>query len=337
MREIVEAANRGNVTIYPLDPWASRWRGGVGDKGTLYQLAAETGGRTDHQHERLRGGLEHGVRGRHQRVLRPRLHADADRGRREVPQDQREGETLGHARARAAGLLRAEQQGTGGRGRGVGAGARAAGGRRPRTLARQAAGEAAGRRVGGSVEGQGARTKVVVAWDPVDPRRRRLRSASVDVEASRRRGRAPPPQSTAGPGGREAARGRRRFELAAGSVLAAVHGARPRTGRSWTSGPSLTAPDWAAAPSPCRRRASTAPSRCPEWRAIQASPDPVPSAVRQFVRTDRVLVAVECYSSRPDFTARVERPRADPGGPGTDRVARARPGTGSRQVRASCR
>lgn len=45
MRDVIEAANRGNVTIYPLDPrtLGSDWRVGVRD--TLYQLASETGGR----------------------------------------------------------------------------------------------------------------------------------------------------------------------------------------------------------------------------------------------------------------------------------------------------
>ncbi len=35
-----------------------------------------------------------------------------------------------------------------------------------------------------------------------------------------------------------------------------------------------------------------------EWRAIQASPDPAPNATLRFRRTDRVLVVVDCYTAR---------------------------------------
>ena len=36
-----------------------------------------------------------------------------------------------------------------------------------------------------------------------------------------------------------------------------------------------------------------------ELRAIRTAPDPPPTAVRQFSRSDRVLVRVECYPSPP--------------------------------------
>ena len=58
MRTIVEAANRGNVAIYPLDPTGLSMEARLGDKGTLYQLAAESGGRTIVNTNNFSGGLE---------------------------------------------------------------------------------------------------------------------------------------------------------------------------------------------------------------------------------------------------------------------------------------
>ena len=107
-----------------------------------------------HQHQQLRRGPGADLRGQH-RVLRPRLHADADRGRREVPQDHREGEAIGHARARQAGIFRAQFEGARGGGRSLGEDTRAPCGRRARHAGAAAAGKAARRRVGGDGEGRG--------------------------------------------------------------------------------------------------------------------------------------------------------------------------------------
>jgi hypothetical protein len=46
IRTIVEAANRGTAAVYPLDPTGLTMKARLGDRGTLHQLAAETGGRT---------------------------------------------------------------------------------------------------------------------------------------------------------------------------------------------------------------------------------------------------------------------------------------------------
>lgn len=45
MRDITEAANRGNVTIYAVDPRGLGGEARLGARDTLYQLAGETGGR----------------------------------------------------------------------------------------------------------------------------------------------------------------------------------------------------------------------------------------------------------------------------------------------------
>jgi hypothetical protein len=62
---------------------------------------------------------------------------------------------------------------------------------------------------------------------------------------------------------------------------------------------SITAPDWDTAPLALSTPRFVLAQSVPELRALRASPDPPPSAVRQFRRTDRVLVAVECYTSKP--------------------------------------
>jgi hypothetical protein len=62
---------------------------------------------------------------------------------------------------------------------------------------------------------------------------------------------------------------------------------------------SITAPDWSAAALALSTPRFFLAQSLPELRAIRASPDPPPTAVRQFRRGDRVLIAVDCYTSRP--------------------------------------
>ena len=75
MREIDEAANRGNVTIHVIDP---RPLGTVGFGGDtiLRRLAADTGGRAIVNTNNPMEQLERRD-GRRQRLLPRRLHADA--------------------------------------------------------------------------------------------------------------------------------------------------------------------------------------------------------------------------------------------------------------------
>lgn len=57
MRDVIDAAHRGNVTIYTLDPrtLGSDWR--IGARDTLFQLAAETGGRSIYNTNDFANGL----------------------------------------------------------------------------------------------------------------------------------------------------------------------------------------------------------------------------------------------------------------------------------------
>jgi hypothetical protein len=65
---------------------------------------------------------------------------------------------------------------------------------------------------------------------------------------------------------------------------------------AWTQ--SYSAPDWDSAGLAISTPRFYLAQSIAELRAIRASPDPPPSAVRQFSRSDRVLVAVECYTAR---------------------------------------
>ena len=183
MRTIVEAANRGNVAIYPLDPTGLSMEMRRGRQGHALPARRRDRRPDHHQHQQLRRGPGADLRGQH-RVLRPRLHADADRGRREVPQDHREGEAIGHARAREAGLLRAEFEGARGGGGSLGEDARAPCGRRARHAGAAAAGQAARRRVGGDGEGRGRTDE---GRGGVGPRRVRQRRPARPASRSRSR------------------------------------------------------------------------------------------------------------------------------------------------------
>jgi len=63
---------------------------------------------------------------------------------------------------------------------------------------------------------------------------------------------------------------------------------------------SLTAPDWSAAPLAISTPRFFLAQSIQELRAIRAAADAPPTAVRQFRRSDRVLVALDCYTPAPD-------------------------------------
>jgi VWFA-related protein len=301
MREIAQAANRGNVTIYTLDPTGLTMEPRLGDRGTLYQLAAETGGRTIINTNDFSAGLN--------RVL----------------EDTSAYYVLGYTPTRTEDDGKFHKISVKVKRPGV------------RILARQgywapsgkelaAAAESSARviepRVAGALnslatqnpakrpvdvwvglsKGQNGRTTTVVTWDQVEPPPPIL-VAGLDVEVLPAAGGTPIPRQTlpapvAGRTDRTAAV----FELDPGSasLRMTARAADRSVVDAWTQ--PLTLPDWRtltlALSTPRFYRARS----LQELRAIQASPDTAPTAVRQFSHTDRVLVAVECYTSRPGET-----------------------------------
>jgi len=301
MREVVEAANRGNVTIYPLDPVGLSLERRLGDKNTLYQLAAETGGRPIINTNNFAGGLErvfddstayyilgytptrteddgkyHKI---NVKVKRSGTHVIARQGY--FAPSARELERAAEASAR---VLEPQVAGA------------------LQTLARQ---EQSRRPVDlwtGVSRLPGNRTRIVTVWDPVDPPPK-VPVASLDVEFLAA-GDAPasPAQSLPAPVAGKTPRRAAVFESGAGtfSLRFTARAADKSEIDRWVT--PVTAPDWGVSPVSMSSLRLYRSRSLPEWRAIQSAADAVPTAVRQFGQGDRVLVAVEGYGESPGFS-----------------------------------
>jgi len=302
MREIARAANRGNVTIYALDPTGLSMEARLGDRGTLYQLAAETGGRTILNTNDFAAGLNR------------------------VYEDTSAYYVLGYTPTRTEDdgkfhkiSVKVKRSGT-------------------RVLARQgywapsskelaAAAEASARvlepKVAGALDtlarfepgakrpvdvwagvsrSANGRTRAVVSWDPIEP----VPStpvAAVDVDVNLGSSAAPlPVQTLPAPAVGQPARTAAVFDLEPGaySLRITARAADRSVIDTWSQ--PLTAPAWSSMALTMSTPRFFRARSLQELRAIQASADPAPTAVRQFSHTDRVLVSVECYASRPGET-----------------------------------
>jgi VWFA-related protein len=299
MRTIVEAANRGNVAIYPLDPTGLSMETRLGDKSTLYQLAAETGGRTIVNTNNFAGGLE--------RVLTdntayyvlgytPTRTEDDGKYHKITVKVKRSGVRVlarqGYFAPSAKELEKAADASA-------------------RTLEPAVAGALdalAQRQPGkrpvdvwvGMAKASDGRTKVTVAWEPVDAAVP-SRAARLDVTVTTAPGTAMVPlPSPAAAAGAKPSRVAAVFEVPPGpfSMRYAVREADQSTLDAWSQ--SLTAPDWSAAPLAISTPRFFLAQSIQELRAIRAAADAPPTAVRQFRRSDRVLVALDCYTPAPD-------------------------------------
>ncbi len=305
MRTIVEAANRGNVAIYPLDPTGLSMEMRMGDKGTLYQLAAETGGRTIVNTNNFAGGLERVFADNTAYYVlgyTPTRTEDDGKYHKIVVKVKRSGtrvlarqgyfapssKELAAAAEASAKTLEPRVAGA------LGALAQRQPGKRPVDV------------WVGMSKGAEGRTRVVVAWDPAEPAASG-RVGGVDVAVVAAPAASPVPQQTpAASGTGKPARVAAAFEVAPGpfSLKYTARAEDQSTLDTWTQ--SLTAPDWEASALSISTPRFFLAQSLPELRAIRASPDPPPSAVRQFRRSDRVLVALECYTSRPGDAPQVE-------------------------------
>jgi hypothetical protein len=299
MREIVQAANRGNVTIYALDPTGLTMEARLGDRSTLYQLAAETGGRTIINTNNFAAGLNRVYEDSSAYYVlgyTPTRTEDDGKFHKISVKVNRSGVRVlarqGYWAPSSTELAAAAE-----------ASARVL---EPRvagaldTLARQEPGKRPAEVWVGVSKGETGQTRAVVSWDPVEPAPPAA-VATIDVEMSSDDAGSEPmapqtlPASVAGKSARTAAV----FDLEPGaySLRVTARAADRSVIDTWAQ--PLTAPEWdvstlkMATPRFYRARSLQ------EFRAIRASADPVPSAVRQFSHSDRVLVSVECYTSGP--------------------------------------
>jgi VWFA-related protein len=299
MRTIVEAANRGNVAIYPLDPTGLSMEMRLGDKGTLYQLAAETGGRTIVNTNNFAGGLERVfVDNTAYYILgyTPTRTEDDGKYHKISVKVKRSGTRVlarqGYFAPSAKELEKAAEASA-------------------RTLEPKVAGALdtlAQRQPGkrpvdvwvGFSKGTEGRTRVVVAWDPAGPEDAG-RVGGLDVTVATGRGVDIVPQRPpSAPGTSKPSRVAAAFEVPPGpfTLKYTAKGDDQSTLDTWSQ--PLAAPDWSAAPFAISSPRFFLARSIAELRAIRASPDPPPTAVRQFRRSDRVLVALDCYTQRPD-------------------------------------
>jgi VWFA-related protein len=299
MRTIVEAANRGNVAIYPLDPTGLSMEMRLGDKGTLYQLAAETGGRTIVNTNNFAGGLERVfVDNTAYYVLgyTPTRTEDDGKYHKITVKVKRSGMRVlarqGYFAPSTKELAAAAEASAKTLEPGV-AGALG-------TLAQRQPGKRPVDVWVGMSRGAEGRTKVMVAWEPAEPASSgRVAGLEVTVMTAPSVQVVPLP-SPAAAGGGKPSRVAAVFEVAPGpfSMKYTARDADQSTLDAWTQ--PLTAPDWSAAPLAISTPRFFLAQSIQELRAIRASSDPPPSALRQFRRSDRVLVAVDCYTPKPE-------------------------------------
>jgi hypothetical protein len=296
MREISQAANRGNVTIYTLDPRGLGMEPRLGVRDTLYQLAAETGGRAIVNTNNASGMLSRLLAetsayymlgynstrveddGKFHKisvkVKRPGVRVLARQGYWAPSARETEDAAAAANPIREPGVSRA--------------------------LETLALAEPTKRKISvwtGWTRGDDGRARLALAWDPTDDGRVPA-LATLDVEVLPAGGGVPlVPVRTINPTVSGAVvRASDPMPLTPGTVTLHLV-ARAADGSvvdDWTQ--PLKVPDLATpAIVLSTPRAYRAPSLV-VWRAIRAEPDPQPAAVWQFRRSDRVLVALDCYT-----------------------------------------
>ncbi len=317
LRELIEAANRNNVAIYPLDPHGL---GAFGASDVLRSLADETNGRAIVERNDLDTALGAVLRDSSAYYL---LGYNSDKGA-----DGKFHEIK--VRVKKAGLeVRARK--------GYWAptpteAARAAEPPKPAasTAVTSALGTLAqprGRVIGtwlGAARGDNGRTRVAFVWEPAAPvsgggrveRVGRVRlvasgtdgatyfDAAVDAPPMARTGGAGAQRADAGQIGRRAV-----FDVPPGplqmkvTVEAPSTSPRPDVIETYTR--EVLIPDLSG-PRVALSTPAVFSARTPrDFRAVSSDPAAVPTVNRQFGRTDRLLIRFEVYGSAPEVAARL--------------------------------
>jgi len=308
MRDILREANRGNVTIHVVDPVGLSMEMRLGDKGTLYQLAGETGGRTIMNTNDMGAGMIRTLDDASAYYVlgyTPTRTEDDGKYHKISVKVKRSGTKVS---SRLGYWAPSQKE--------IDAAAAASSKvLEPRvavaldSLAQQQPGKRTADVWMGVARTDDGQRQLTVTWEPVDPAPP-IPATSIDVEFSQRGAmvgavrKVPPAKSGVAEGARAV------FVLEPG--LAGVTVIAKDSGGAvldrWTQ--QLQVPDMPMSglvmATPRLYRART----LQEFRAIRDSGDPTPGASRQYSRTDRVLVDVQIRSPRPgdpvDFSAHVQ-------------------------------
>jgi VWFA-related protein len=305
MREVIEAANRGNVNIYPVDPQSLGMTFNNDQRSTLYQLAAETGGRAVVNTNAMEVGMARVLDetsayyilgytptratddGKYHKigvkVRRPGVQILARQGYWAPSTKEIEAAAAAAARPLPPGVAEARE-----------ALSKTEPGRRPVDL------------WVGLARGSDNRAHVTVAWDVPDVPHP-LPVVKLEVEIAPAKGGSPiaPPAQLAVDNPARHDRPTAVFTLDPGEyeVRLIARTADNSVADRW--GQALLVPDLHSTPVALATPRFYRAQSLAEFRTIRAARDPLPTVVHQFARTDRVLVDVECYTANPNDTAQV--------------------------------
>jgi hypothetical protein len=299
LQDVTRAANRANVTIYTLDPRTLGLEGRLGARDTLLSLAGDTGGRAIYNTNDASRGLGQMLaeNSAYYVIGYTPTRSEDDGKFHKISVKVRRAGTHVLARQGYWAPSIAEVQ--------VAAEAAARASDPAAVQARETAAKVEPTRRPaflwvGTERGTQGRTLVSLAWVPSNTPLAAV-TASLDVEMLPA-GQGPPlaPKRTL----RKPAAGLEPalepWELAPGNIRVKFT-ARSEEGSvvdDWTA--AFTVPDLFTPPlalsTPRAFRART----LREWKALGDDPNPKPLAVWQFNRTDRILIAFDCYARTPD-------------------------------------
>jgi VWFA-related protein len=306
IREVIDAAIRGNVTIDPVDPQSLGMAIRDDSRASLYRLAAETGGRAIVNTNAMELGMAQMLTeasayyvlgytptrttddGKYHKisvkVRRSGVRVLARQGYWAPSTKEMETAAATAAKTLPPGVAGAQEVLK-----------TAEPGRRPVEI------------WVGLSRGPDGRPQAAVTWDLPDISRP-LPINRLDVEIVPVKGGAtvePARELTAGVG-EKAERPIAIFTLDPGEyeLRYSARTADNSVADRWTQ--PLTVPDFASATVSLATPKIYRSKSLAEFRTIRAARDPVPAVVRQFGRTDRVLVDAECYTSGAGETPTVE-------------------------------
>ena len=305
MREIFDAANRGNVTIDPVDPQSLGMSIREDPRSTLYQLAAETGGRAVVNTNAMELGMARVLEetsayyvlgytptratddGKYHKigvkVRRPGVQVLARQGYWAPSTKEMEAAVAAASKPLPPGVAEARE-----------ALSKAEPGRRPVDL------------WVGLARADGNKAHVTVAWDaPGVPHP--LPVVKLEVEVAPAKG-GPPVVPAAvlaidSPAKRD--RPMAVFTLDPGEYEVRLTARTTDNSVADRWGQALSVPDLATAPVALATPRLYRAQSLAEFRTIRAAREPVPTVVRQFARADRVLVDVECYVAKANDSAQI--------------------------------